>query len=110
MWRRLFTARRWRSLSLRLGRPIPHAERPEFYDWLCARANRVYEPRPYSGPITVFSSEGNSGRQQRDWQRVAHGGLTILEVPTNHDDMILPPFSKTLAKYLDECLAASSRQ
>ena len=35
---------------------------------------------------------------------LALGGLTVLEVPAGHDDMVLPPYSKLLAEHFDACL------
>jgi thioesterase domain-containing protein len=60
--------------------------------------------KPYPGHITTFSSEGNSKRQRENWSPLARGGLTVLEVPAGHIDMILPPHSKLLAEHFDACL------
>jgi oxalate---CoA ligase len=92
--------------SFRLGRSIPYEYRPVYYEWLCLRANRDYVPKPYAGHITMFSSAGNSERQRAHWGPLARGGLTVLEVPAGHDDMVLPPHSKRLAEYFDACLDA----
>jgi thioesterase domain-containing protein/acyl carrier protein len=89
---------------LRLGRSIPYEHRFAYYDWLCVRANRAYVARPYPGHITMFSSKGNSERKRADWALLARGGLTVLEVPAGHIDMILAPHSKLLAEYFDACL------
>jgi thioesterase domain-containing protein/acyl carrier protein len=96
--------RRRYILRLKLGYPIPHEDRPPHYDWLCREATPNYVPKPYVGHITMFSSAGNSERQRENWAPLSRGGLTVLEVPASHDDMVLPPHSKLLAEYLDACL------
>ena len=92
---------------IRQGHSLPYEHRPIYYEWLCARANRGYVPKPYTGHITMFSSAGNSERQRAAWETLALGGLTVLEVPAGHDDMVLPPYSKVLAKHFDACLDAT---
>lgn len=94
------------DLWIRLGHSIPHKYRPTYYEWLCRRANRNYVCRPYSGHITIFSCGSNSERQRAHWGPLAHGGVTVLEVPAGHDDMILPPHSAILARYFDACIDA----
>jgi thioesterase domain-containing protein len=101
--------KRWYILKLYLRQPIPYEHRTAWYDWLGRRASRNYVPTPYAGHITMFSSAGNFKRQQAHWGPLAGGGLTILEVPASHDDMVLPPHSKRLAEHFDACLDASAR-
>jgi len=93
---------------IRQGRSIPHYYRPAYYERLSVRANRSYVPKPYPGHITMFSSAGNSKRQRAHWAPFARGGLTVLEVPAGHDDMVLPPYSKLLAEHFDACLNATA--
>jgi hypothetical protein len=62
--------------------------------------------KSYTGHIMMFSSAGNSERQRAYWEPLARGGLTVLEVPAGHDDMVSPPHSKRLAEYFDACLDA----
>jgi len=69
----------------------------------------MYMPKPYSGHITMFSSAGNSERQKKDWTPLARGGLTVLEVPAEHNDMASPPHSKLLAEHFDACLNGAVR-
>ncbi len=95
------------DLRFRLGRSIPYEHRSTYYDWLCTHATRGYVPKPYPGHITMFSSAGNSERQRAHWGPLAHGGLTVLEVPAGHGDMASPPHSKLLAEHFDACLDAT---
>ncbi len=94
---------------IRQGRSIPYEHRPVYYDWIFRRANRDYVPKPYSGHITMFASAGNSELQRAHWEPLAHGGLTVIEVPAGHSDMVLPPHSRLLAKHFDTCLGAFTR-
>jgi len=93
---------------LRQGRSIPFKHRYPYYRELSKRASRSYVPKPYSGQITMFSSAGNSERQRTHWGPLAHGGLTVLEVPAGHFDMVSPPYSKRLAEHFDAHLDAAS--
>ena len=92
---------------IRQGHSIPHDYQPAYHERLSVRANRNYVPKPYPGHITIISSAGNSERQKAHWAPFARGGLTVLEVPAGHDDMILPPYSKLLAGHFDACLNAT---
>jgi thioesterase domain-containing protein len=97
------------DLWIRLGGSIPYEQRRFYYRWLRSRANRDYVPKSYTGHITIFSSAGNSERQRAHWGPLALGGLTVLEVPAGHDELIHPPHSKLLAEYFDACLDARVR-
>jgi amino acid adenylation domain-containing protein len=92
------------DLWIRQGYSIPHKYRPTYYPWLCSRSNLSYVPKPYPAHITMFSSAGNSEWQRAQWGPLARGGLTVLEVPAGHMEMIEPPHSKLLAEYFDACL------
>jgi thioesterase domain-containing protein len=97
------------ELWFRLGGSIPYKYRLSYYDWLRIPAGRNYVHKPYPGHITMFSSAGNSDRQRADWGPLARGGLTVLEVPAGHIDMISPPHCKLLAEHFDACLDAIMR-
>jgi amino acid adenylation domain-containing protein len=101
--------RRHLDLRIRLGRAIPHTYQHTFYDRLRFLASRAYVHKPYAGHITMFSSAGKSEQQRAHWGPFARGGLTVLEVPASHNDMVLPPHSKLLAEYVDACLDAAER-
>jgi thioesterase domain-containing protein len=86
------------------GRSIQHKHRLSYYAWLCKRAKLHYMAKPYVGHMTMFSSAGNSGIQKAHWAPLAQGGLTVLEVPATHADILLPGPSKILAEQFDTCL------
>jgi hypothetical protein len=69
-----------------------------------------YVAGPYAGHITLFASAGNSERQKECWGLVARGGLTVIEVPATHDDIVLPPYSRLLARHFDDCLEKASAE
>ena len=102
-------SKRTYNLGLKLGHPIPHERRPIHYDWLCGNASSKYVARPYAGHVIMFSSSGNSERQKERWGLVARGGLTVIETPATHDDIVLPPCSRLLAKHFDDCLEKPAR-
>jgi thioesterase domain-containing protein/acyl carrier protein len=92
------------DLWLRLGRAIPYKYRHSYHNRLRIRANHTYVHKPYAGHITMFSSAGNSELRRAHWGPLAREGLTVLEVPASHEEMVLPPHSKLLAEYFDACL------
>jgi thioesterase domain-containing protein len=96
------------DLWFRLRRSIPYKYRPTYYNWIRQRASRAYVHKPYPGRITLFSSAGNSERQKAHWGPLARSGLTVLEVPAEHHEMVLPPHSKLLAEHFDACLDAAA--
>jgi acyl-CoA synthetase (AMP-forming)/AMP-acid ligase II/thioesterase domain-containing protein/acyl carrier protein len=98
------------DLWLRTGHSIPYEYRRSYYIWLRRRASLTHVAKPYSGHITMFSSAGNSERQKARWAPLARGGLTVLEIPAEHDHMVNPPHSKFLAEHLDACLDATKRE
>jgi acyl-CoA synthetase (AMP-forming)/AMP-acid ligase II/acyl carrier protein len=95
------------DLWVRQGRSIPYKHRSSYYVWLCSRASRHYVPKPYTGHITMFSGAGNSERHRAHLGPIARGGLTVLEVPAQHEHMVFPPHSRLLAEYFDSCLDAT---
>jgi amino acid adenylation domain-containing protein len=98
------------DLRIRLGGAIPHKYRFGYYNRLRHLASSNYVHKPYAGHVTMFSSAGKSEQQRAHWGPVARGGLTVLEVPASHEDMVLPPHSKFIAEHFDACLDAAMRR
>jgi amino acid adenylation domain-containing protein len=98
------------DFCIRQGCSIPYKHRSSYYVWLCSQATRHYVHKPYTGHITMISSEGNSERLRVNWGPLALGGLTVLEVPAAHADMVSPPHSKFIAEHFDACLDAAMRR
>jgi len=97
-WIHQIVLKRMYNFSLKLGHPIPHDQRTAHYDWLCMKAAIKYAAKPYAGHVTIFSSAGNSERHRERWSTVARGGVSVIELPATHDDIILPPPQQTTGK------------
>jgi thioesterase domain-containing protein/acyl carrier protein len=101
------------DLWIRQGRSIPYQHRAVYYQWLCKRADLKHVSKPYPGHIIIFGSAfgaDSSERHRARWAPLARGGLTVLEVPAGHLDIVLPPHSKLLAEHFDACLDATVRR
>ena len=99
------------DLWIRQGRSIPYRYRSAYYQWLCKRADLKHVSKPYPGHVIIFRSA--FGADSSEWHRarwapLARGGLTVLEVPAGHLDIVLPPHSKLLAEHFDACLDAAA--
>jgi thioesterase domain-containing protein len=73
-----------------------------------------YRPESYPGKVTLFRARIRPLLAPRGkdlgWGKVAGGGLTLLEVPGNHDSMLREPHVRTLATQLKECLRQAQAQ
>ncbi len=71
-------------------------------------AERLFVPKPYGGPMTIFRASLHRGDRYRDpclgWRLVAKGGIEIHEVPGYHDDFVAEPNVRILAGKLEGCL------
>ena len=94
------------ELRCLLRRPIPYEERAAFYRFIYFRASHNYQPRPYAGPITIFSAKGKTEWHRKRWSSIAEGGLSIYEVPAGHFEIVWPPHSALLAQHFDTALAS----
>jgi hypothetical protein len=59
--------------------------------------------------FAVFNAKGSPEFHTANWQPLALGGLTVIEIPTGHTAMVWPPFSDLLAEYFDACFKPSNR-
>jgi thioesterase domain-containing protein len=74
------------------------------------RANALallrYVPRPYAGRVTLFRVD--AAAEGRDpvpgWSMLAIGGVTIFDVPGEHDTMLQEPYVRVLADHLMEAI------
>ncbi len=85
-------------------------EVPEFVQWLSevsaknACAALAYEVRPYPGPITLFTATLgplDPEELEEEWRSVAEGGLSVIPIEAEHDDIGESP---VLGQCLKECL------
>lgn len=77
----------------------------------CEMAFREYQPRPYSGRVTLFRAAIRSAGEGDDplfgWGRLAAGGVDVRDVPGSHVTMLNEPHVDQLAEQLGDCLAAA---
>ena len=65
------------------------------------RALRGYQPRVYGGPVTLFGAKGAKlAVPGRGWADLAGGGLTLHEIPGDHDSIVELPHVIHLAGIL----------
>jgi thioesterase domain-containing protein len=58
-----------------------------------------YRPRPYPGPITLVADEESIAHgMARQWERWAHGGLTVHRVPGTHENYLREVQDETLER------------
>ena len=90
------------ALYHRLGRTMP----PELTsvkeaDWI---ASDNYRPGHYEGGIVLFRCadriETDPPDSSRLWQRLAKGGVTILDIPGDHNSILKEPGAQILAEHL----------
>jgi amino acid adenylation domain-containing protein len=71
------------------------------------QASRAYEPRVYSGRVTLFRARTQSAGwtdPQLGWADFARGGLEVHVVPGDHTTMLEEPHVQDLAGLLQDCL------
>lgn len=76
------------------------------------RACIVYQAKPYDGVITDFRPMRQYAKYrpaERDWMRLALGGLEILTLPVYPAGMLLEPFVKHLAEALRTTISRTVR-
>ena len=98
---------RWR------GTALPHDVRYREIERVHLRADCVYRPRPYYGPITLFRAaqkcELTPASHTLGWDSVALGGIQVIELPGSHDNLIeQPELAHELRRALDAAHAAAA--
>ena len=78
------------------------------------RLLREYQPRPYSGPLTLYRA-----RTQRlfcltesdlGWGRIVSGGIEVVQIPGNHDSIVKEPHVRLLAEALRGAIDRVARE
>ena len=91
----------------RLIAPPSYEIRRELYVRISMLASRRYVPKPYAGHVAIFGGNGLSDYHRTNWQPLAHGGMTIVEIPAErHEDIVSAPHNATLAAAFDRNLEA----
>lgn len=72
------------------------------------RAVRAYRPRHYPGKVTLFRATDRSvtGTYSRTlgWERLARGGVRVIDVPGSHSTVLRPGSEPPMAAKLRACL------
>jgi thioesterase domain-containing protein len=72
-------------------------------------AGMDYYPQVYPGKVVLFRRRGNITKlqlqRQHGWTGLASAGLEIIEVPGDHDTLMVEPNVRVLARELTEWLA-----
>jgi acyl transferase domain-containing protein/thioesterase domain-containing protein len=67
-----------------------------------------YQPKPYSGPLTLFQTTAQLQGSQTDptwgWDKLAQGGVAHIEVPGHHMNLLNEPYVNVLAEKLRSAL------
>jgi thioesterase domain-containing protein len=66
-------------------------------------AAKVYKPKPYAGPVTVFRAEESPG-DDMGWRKIVAGPVDVRVVPGDHYNMIKEPQVKKLVQELSACI------
>jgi thioesterase domain-containing protein/acyl carrier protein len=71
-------------------------------------ANRDYTPGPFSGRVTLFRAAIRSVADATDrdmgWSRLARGGVEVHHVAGDHENMLIEPQVRVLARELRACI------
>jgi amino acid adenylation domain-containing protein len=74
----------------------------------CFQAQRDYTPRPYTGRVILFRSShkplGQSIDPRAGWSTYAADGLEVYQIEGNHENILLEPQVRLVAKQLKACL------
>jgi amino acid adenylation domain-containing protein len=93
---------------IRAGGPLPRGMRN--MREISYRAALNYQPRPYSGKVTMFRAKQRFPGKENDiflgWDKVSRGGIEIHEVSGDHASMLVEPQVGELAGLLRVCLEA----
>jgi len=77
-------------------------------------AAQRYAPRPCNGSVTLFRCTERSPEDHPDylmgWEKLAMGGVRVVETPGEHGSMIAEPNVRVLAQKLGACLTDASRR
>jgi amino acid adenylation domain-containing protein len=73
-------------------------------------AIKKYVPKLYSGKVTFFSAREEVCPEENltGWQRLAQGGVEVVEVPGDHQTMIKEPHVQDLAQALADSISQST--
>jgi thioesterase domain-containing protein len=106
-------ARRWLLRRLRQSLPA-NADMPTIFKnvaLVSSEAMKKYQLNPFGGPVVLFRAENGSRKtatsEDLGWTRYATGGLTILDIPGEHDTLLKLPYVTDVARQIDAALDAA---
>ena len=72
------------------------------------QAGQAYEPKTYSGKLTLFVAEaqplGVVPDKTLGWDHYIDGSIEIIDVPGHHGSIVLEPYVRVLAEKLRQCI------
>jgi thioesterase domain-containing protein/acyl carrier protein len=72
------------------------------------QAAQAYQPRPYTGKVTLFRARAQARSRAFDpdkgWRALALGGVEIREIPGSHHTLLAEPYVGELARHLRQAL------
>jgi thioesterase domain-containing protein len=108
---------RWREKFRRLlgpKRSLSEVDKLNLFSTLQRQAAFRYVTAPTNVPVVLFRSEVLQTGLFKDpalgWIPFARGGLTLYELPGDHDEIFVEPVVKQLARNLTEALAKATRR
>ena len=97
------------TLALTLGRPVPLEYRRAYILNINDRAEPLYKPAPYPGPLLVIHGEHLFDDPSMPWPAEALGGVERHIVEGRHTkfaDMVSEPYVQKLAEILEAKISA----
>ena len=96
-------------------KPIPPELRDLHLTRNFERAAARYSPHRWSGHATLFRAEEvgfiyRDGGEAYGWEAVFDGGIEVVSVPGNHDNLLLEPHATVLVRSLSSALEAANRR
>jgi thioesterase domain-containing protein len=106
---------RWRARvrkAFQNGHGVPPGEDLKRFSELLRQAAVSYEPKPTTVPVALFRSEVLHTGWFKDpalgWPSFARSGLTLYELPGDHDEIFREPIAEQLANNLADALARAA--
>ena len=98
----------------RLGEVFQFSERHQRIARAQYRALKNYQPRRYTGRLTLFRARMqpffSSHDPHKGWSRIGVGGVEVRNIPGNHLGMLQEPHVEVLARELRACLERARRR
>ncbi len=112
LWRRWFSLPIKRSVTnicVRTGRRLPRfwGIRTRYFWRMLAASRDAYRPEPVAATMLVLAAEGTSKTHEKTWMSLASGQGEVVEIPTDHLDMIREPYVQELSHVLHQTVVST---